>query len=195
MYMAKFPTFKMIVTDSEEDGVMNVALVDEPATEQQWQFFEKCKQLFKAEPDKRIVSGALMVADLPIYRRDEQNGEYYVTFDSDTIVKIAQKYFKQKFTSNVNLMHDPAAQVQGVYMFESFIVDSKRGINTPKGFDTLPDGSWFGSFKVDNQEIWDTFIKTGQFKGFSVEGVFRMEKEEKKQDLIKQIENILNQVK
>ncbi len=28
------------------------------------------------------------------------------------------------------------------------------------------------SFKVENQDIWDSYIKTGVFKGFSVEGMF-----------------------
>ena len=35
--------------------------------------------------EKRIVTGPAMLADLPIYRYDDIRGEYYVTFDADTI--------------------------------------------------------------------------------------------------------------
>ena len=65
--------------------------------------------------------------------------------------------------------------VDDVYMIESFIIDSKRGVNPPKGY-ALTDGSWFGSFKVDNEEVWNDFIKTGKFRGFSVEGLFNTQR-------------------
>ena len=38
-----------------------------------------------------------------------------------------------------------------------------------------PDGSWFGSFKVENDEVWDN---RNLFRGFSVEGLFGMDKTE-----------------
>ena len=47
----------------------------------------------------------------------------------------------------------------------------------PKGFEDLPDGSWFGSYKVDNEAVWND-IKAGTFKGFSVEGMFIPERSE-----------------
>ena len=126
---------------------------------------------FFADKEKRMISGALMIADLPIYRKDDM-GEYYVVFDKDQIEKIVQRFFKKGFIHNVNMMHDSERQVNGVYMVESFIIDKSRGIRTPEGYPTLTEGSWFGTFKVDNNEVWNDFIKTGVFKGFSVEGAF-----------------------
>jgi len=126
---------------------------------------------FYADKERRLISGGLMIADLPIYRKDEM-GEYYVVFDKEQIEKIAQRFFKKGYTHNVNMMHDSERQVNGVYMVESFIIDKTRGIRTPEGYPTLTEGSWFGTFKVDNNEIWNDFIKTGVFKGFSVEGAF-----------------------
>jgi len=94
----------------------------------------------------------------------------------------------------VNKMHDPNQFIDGVYMIESFIIDSKRGINAPDGLQ-LPDGSWFGSYKVDNEEVWNNFIKTGEFKGFSVEGDFRMEKlGDKPLTTIEQMIDIIKQI-
>ncbi len=168
------PLYKLIINEDDQDstGVMAVALVDNPAIEINWMAFNKNQKFKATDNEKRIISGVLMVAGQKIYRKDDQIGEYEVLFDSETIGKIVQKYFRQGNTSSVNLMHDESNKVKGVYMIESFIIDKERGINTPKGFDSLPDGSWFGSFKVDNDELWNEYIKTGVFKGFSVEGFF-----------------------
>ena len=68
-------------------------------------------------------------------------------------------------------MHDDNMQLDGLVMFESFIVDSKRGIKPMNGFEDVKDGSWFGSFYVENPQAWD-LIKQGKVKGFSVEGMF-----------------------
>jgi len=68
-------------------------------------------------------------------------------------------------------MHDAALQVDGVTMFESFITDPARGINAPAAFKDLPAGTWFGSFAVENDEVWK-MVKAGEVKGFSVEGMF-----------------------
>lgn len=154
------------------------------------------KQKFAIDDEEeRIISGPLMLADTPIYRND-QNGEYYVIFTKDTIKQIAQKFFKKGYQKNVNLMHDSGQTVSGLTMFESWISDEKRGIMGMKGFENVPDGSWFGSFKVDNDEVWQ-LIKDGKVKGFSVEGVFNYRKTGIKnvQQLWEQIKQILSQVK
>jgi len=146
------------------------------------------------DEEERIITGALMLADTPIYRNDG-NGEYYVVFTKDTIKKIAQKYFKKGYQNNVNLMHDSGQVMDGVTMFESWIVDEKRGIKPMKGFEDVNEGSWFGSFKVENEDVWN-MIKEGKVKGFSVEGIFNyskpMTKEEKMMD---DIIKILQEVK
>jgi len=126
------------------------------------------------DEDEKIISGPLMLADKPIYRNDE-NGEYYVTFSKDTIKQIAQKFFKKGYQKNVNLMHDSGMIAEGLTMFESWITDEKRGIKAMVGFEDVNDGSWFGSFKVDNDEVWQ-LIKDGKVRGFSVEGVFNYRK-------------------
>ena len=126
---------------------------------------------FKADAEKRIISGPLMVADLPIYRRDE-TGEYYGVFTAEDIYNIVKKFFRNNNTAQVNMMHDSEAMVKGVYMIESFIIDKNRGVYPPAGYN-LTEGSWFGSFKVDNDDVWENYIKSGDFKGFSVEGLFK----------------------
>lgn len=190
-----------ILSDVDSDMEVDyVALVDRPAIDKNFLAFnENNVQMSFAiqDEDEQIITGALMLADKPIYRNDE-NGEYYVVFTKDTIKQIAQKFFAKGYQSNVNLMHDSGTKLEGLTMFESWITDSKRGIMAMKGFEDVPDGSWFGSFKVNNPEVWK-MIKEGKVKGFSVEGLFSYKKadiqQSQVQDLWSQIQQILSQVK
>jgi hypothetical protein len=128
--------------------------------------------------DKHIISGPIMLADKPIYRNNSKFGEHFVTFPADTIKDIAIKFSKKGYQDKVNLMHDKSMTLDGLIMFESFIVDKERGILPMKGFEDAKDGSWFGSFYVENEQAWQ-LIKEGKVKGFSVEGFFEYPIEKK----------------
>jgi hypothetical protein len=133
---------------------------------------DKDKMSFKImNEEKRIISGPMMLADELIYRNNEKIGEHYVKFSADTIKQIAIKFAKRKYNNRVNLMHDPNQKVKGVTMFESWLVDKERGIMPMKGFEGVADGSWFASFYVENNDVWNA-VKRGEYKGFSVEGMF-----------------------
>ena len=121
--------------------------------------------------DKHIISGPLMLADELIYRNNKKFGEHYVKFSAETIKDIAIKFAKKGYQQNVNLMHSSDMKLDGFIMFESFIVDKSRGILPMEGFEEAKDGSWFGSFYVENPKAWE-LIKEGKVKGFSVEGFF-----------------------
>ena len=141
---------------------------------------------------EHIITGALMIPQQLIYRNSEQFGEHYVKFSVETIKQIAIKFSKKGYQKNVNLMHEADMQVDGVTMFESFISDSKRGIKPMEAFKDLPDGTWFGSFYVENPKVWE-LIKSGEVKGFSVEGMFDYEEpmsEDQKQ--LAELREILN---
>jgi hypothetical protein len=190
------PIYRFVVGENDEAQLDAIAFVDEPAIEMNWQAFNT-QQIdknnffkFNADTEKRIISGPLMVANLPIYRKDK-GGDYYGVFKAEDIYNLRNKFFKQGKANLVNEMHNSDKMIDGVYMIESFIIDSKRGINAPKGYQ-LTDGSWFGSYKVDNDEIWNDFIKTGEFKGFSVEGIFNaVQIDSKPLNIIEQIIEII----
>ena len=142
--------------------------------------------------DEHIISGALMVPDTLIYRNSAKMGEHYVKFSAQTIKQIAIKFSKKKYQNNVNLMHDPELAVGGVTMFESFIVDKNRGIMPMAGFEDVPDGTWFGSYYVENPKVWEN-IKNGTLKGFSVEGLFDYENQmSAEEQTLRRIYDILN---
>jgi len=176
----EIPIYKLIVTDDEKIAWTYTALVDKPATAELFVAFKEHENTdyFKfqvANEEKRIVMGALMVANLPIPRIDEKTKQQFlVVLDAENIDKALQKFFKQGNQKNVNFMHDPNQVVDGVYMYQAFIINSDLGITTPKGFNEVPDGSAFGVFKIDNDSVWAD-IKAGKYKGFSIEGMFVQE--------------------
>lgn len=203
----KLPLYKMLISDTEEgdEEVDWIALVKSPAIQRNFLAFnEDFAAKFNSYPvfnkfstlddEQRIITGALMIADMPIYRRDEQ-GEYYVVFSAEEIKKIVQRFFKKGYQKKVNLEHE--TPISGVYMYESFIINRELGVNPPKGYEDVADGSWFGTFKVDNDEIWG-MVKDGTFKGFSVEGLFKYEIAEEtitqEEVTMSKIINILNQI-
>jgi hypothetical protein len=162
------PVYSLVVNDDEGTGVDFVALVNAPAIERNFQAFNN-RVKFTANEDKRLVTGPLMIPDSMIFRRDEKFGEYYVTYTAETIKKIAEKFMQNQYISNVNTEHK--TPVKDVFMIESFITDADRGIGLPKGFEDCPEGTWFGTYKVNNEDVWNQ-VKDGTFKGFSVEGDF-----------------------
>jgi len=163
------PFYEYRLTD-EFDGLQAIALVDRPAIGVNYQAFTPQKFEVVNE-EKRIVIGAAMIPNLPIYRRDEL-GEYYAIFKKETINQLVQKFFKDQKTSNFNEMHDPLKLLKGVYLYQSFITSEDLGILPPKGFEGIADGTWFIAAKVDNDEAWKQVKEEGVLKGFSVEGTF-----------------------
>lgn len=192
------PIFMLDITDDINDDaqVDFIALVDRPAIQKNWNAFNKSQKFEIVNEERRIISGAIMLADTPIFRSDSTYGDYYVAFSKDTILKIVQKFFKKGFQSNVNLMHDSNAQFSDITLFESFISDPTRGIMPMKGFEDAPVGSWFGSMIVDNEEAW-TKVKNGEILGFSVEGLFNYKPQQvnKVESMVDEIKKILSQVK
>lgn len=162
------PAYKiMIDINDEETGLTAISLVDYPAVEKDFLLFDKQELLFRADEDKQIISGIALLADTPIYRRND-HGEFYVVFEKDTIRQLVEKYAKQGLLNVVNLQHKANTFVSGVYMIESYLIDKQRGI-CPVEFQDVKDGSWYVSYYVEDKKLWDE-IKNGDiFNGFSVE--------------------------
>jgi hypothetical protein len=148
-----------------------MGLVDRPAIERNFQAFKEHKGLFVLNEEKRILGGPAMIADMPLYRNDKQLGEYYVVFDKEAIYTIATKFAAKGYMNNLNLFHDEQQKVDDVTIFNSFIADSELGVAPMKGYEDLPDGTWFIHAKVNNDKVWQK-VKSGEIRGFSVEGLF-----------------------
>lgn len=180
----KLPFIEWLIDEEDEkSGVDVFALVDQPAITLNYQVFDKsgkAKDLVKGiplSPQKfevvgNIIAGPAMIPNLPIYRKDDQYGEYNGFFSVDTVRKIRDKFMKKKFTDNVNIMHEAGLTVEDVYMVESFIIGGPAGNLKPKNYQgDLIEGTWWVAFKVANPEVMQ-IVKDQLVKGFSVEGRF-----------------------
>jgi len=192
--MEKVEVYEIVINDHDESGVDYIALVDTPAIMKNFMAFneDKPKMQFAADKERRLIMGALMIPDLKIYRHSPERGDFYVYFTKDTIRQINYKYHRSGFERNVNIMHDSNQLADGVYLVSDFITDEEMGITDPKGFDN-PSGTWYGVMRVENDTIWNEYIKTGEFKGFSVEGLFdQVLSEETKEDkILKEIDSLI----
>ena len=197
--MEKVKLFKgkpIIFLDVDEfddnTGVEFISLVDMPATDINFLMFEKAPMKFKvADKEKRMITAPIMVADTPIFRYSDELGEYYTQFTTDAIERMMVKYMKNQNTDKVNINHDPEQIVNDVFMVESWQKTSDQDKSVELGFD-VPNGSWLGTFKVDNEQVWDEMIKTGDVVGFSLEGGFEQHFNSQILDLAKALYAVVN---
>lgn len=177
----------LTIEDDVKDasGVTAIATVDNPAIEQGYFAFGKELKTIRvtcgaqkgnfAAPigDRQILAGALMIPDMAIPRIDDKTKkEYNVKFSSKTIEQIVKKHAKLSYANNVNQMHDNTRMINDSYLYQSFIINRAMGVNPPLGQEHLPDGTWFGFIYIGDKNVWDEYIKTGIYTGFSVEGNF-----------------------
>lgn len=140
--------------NSEEEGIFSISLVDYPATQKNFVCFNEDKsfQLFSIQDDEEhIVSGVVMSANTPIYRKDEKGFEYYIVYKPETIKLMAEKMLKDNNQNQVDLMHNGEI-IGSVNLVELFIKDSTKGI-VPTYMEDVPDGSLMATYKVRDDEI------------------------------------------
>ena len=163
--------YELVIEDENIDEVFAISLVEEPAIESNFVFFDKEKVQFAALSDeKRLVMGPILIPDKQILRVDGQGKPYHVFFKPETIKKLSEMYLKKKYTDSSTLEHDK--KINGVTLVESWIKESVTKDKSALYNLNVPVGTWMGTFKIDNDEIWNDYVKTGEVKGFSIEGLF-----------------------
>ena len=176
-----------------EQGIDATALVENPAIQRNWMAFKEHKDFnFKTHnEDKRILAGALMVADFPMYRN--MNGkEFFVKFSSETIEQLADRMVLNNKLTAFNFEHDSKKELADMHIQQFFIINTELGVNTPIGFEELPNGSLFAFVKVNNEQVWNDYVKTGIVKGFSIEGNFATKEEFSEQTFLNEFQTIIN---
>jgi hypothetical protein len=176
-----------------EQGIDATALVENPAIQRNWMAFKEHKDFkFKTHnEEKRILAGALMVADFPMYRN--MNGkEFFVKFSSETIEQLADRMVLNNKLTAFNFEHDSKKELADMHIQQFFIINTELGVNTPIGFEELPNGSLFAFVKVNNEQVWNDYVKTGIVKGFSIEGNFATKEEFSEQTFLKEFQTIIN---
>lgn len=170
------PLFEALI-DSEDTGMFCISLVDAPAVESNFVAFDSDKKVSMycvADEEKRVVRGVVMRANFPIYRYSPDMGEYYIMYSAETIRIMAEKYLAESRQNNTTLHHIAGSIAEGINLVQYFIKDTAKGI-APLGFEDIEDGSLFAEYQVRDEELWHQ-IKCGTFKGFSLEGVFAIDR-------------------
>lgn len=169
--MNKLPVYELVLGDEEHgEGVHAISFVEEPAFEVDYMFFNKEKPVefkFITENDKRICVGPSMIPNQKIYRNT--NGtEFEVFFSEDTIIKCQELFFKGNHHQGTNINHTSEI-INGAVCVESWIsTDKDKDKSVALGYD-LPVGTWFTSWKIDDDVLWNKVKEGG---GFSIEGYF-----------------------
>lgn len=165
--------FFELVLDEEKllHGIDAISIVEHPAIEEDFITMSKDQKMeFKeVDQEKKILMGAAMIPDKPIYRRDGDE-EYYVFFTKDTIRRASELYLMNGKQSNATLEHQE--KISGLSLVESWIIeDPEKDKSRAYGLE-YPVGTWMVSMKVNNEDIWEEYVKSGKVKGFSIEGWF-----------------------
>ena len=167
-------TYQATYIPNKTDGVFGISLVENPAMEGLFIALSEQTEVKLAEVDKeqRILMGLVLEPNKPIYRN--QNGEEFnIVFNEDTIKELSHNFFRAGYQKNSTIEHDD--KINGVTFVESWIVeDSKNDKSNVFGF-SYPKGSWVATMKVDSDEIWNDYVKTGKVKGFSVDAMINLE--------------------
>ena len=191
---------ELIIDETDElSGVDAISVVSAPAIESEFVALKSEEvKLAEVDKEKRILMGAVLIPEKPIYRRNGED-EYYIYFSKDTVVKASQLFLKKGNQGNSTLEHSKA--IEGLTVVESWIVEDLTKDKTALYNLSVRVGTWVASVKVDNDEIWNDYVKTGKVKGFSLEGHFADQLEKKKElskeiteeeELIEKIKQILN---
>lgn len=156
------------------DGVYQISLVSDPAIGVEMLKFNKEKRFTFSNDEKKIIVSPVLIPDQKVYRRDiSGTGEGYVFVTAETIEKLQSNFFKNKFNHNSSIEHSHKID-DGVYVIESWLIeDPLNDKANALGFDNLPKGTWVVTIKIDNEDVWNNYIKTGDITGISMDALLQ----------------------
>lgn len=186
-----------LVLDEDQDmaGIEAISIVESPAIEEDFVALKADEiKLAEINKEKKILMGALLIPNKPIFRNSDDRDDYYIYFSKDTVEKASQLYLKNGNQNNSTLEHQHS--LNGLTLVESWIVEDEKFDKSRKYGMNVPVGTWMGSVKVNNDEVWNDYVKTGKVKGFSIEGYFADKMETPKDSVgLSKDQKLINQIK
>ena len=160
---------KLSIPENESEGLELISLVDVPAHLHQWHAFTVQSLTFSTDTMRRWVTGVFMIPNKPIYR-NSGGREWMAVFSADDIRKMGERFMKVSGGLGSTINHDSNRKAKA-FLVESYFTDVNRGIVAPKWAGDLPNGTWVGSYKIEDDKTWG-MVLSGEINGFSVEGMF-----------------------
>ena len=175
--------------ENEVTGIDAVSIVSAGAIESNFISLSKQEvKLAKVDDEKRILMGAALIPNKPIFRKKGEE-VFYVYFSKDTVRRAAELFFKNGNQNNATLEHSMG--IDDLTVFESWIVEDTKMDKSAKYGLEVPVGTWMISMKVENDEVWNDYVKSGKVKGFSIEGYFADKAKMKRDSTSQEMEAIL----
>lgn len=189
---------ELIINEFEEEGGIDaISIVRNPAIEENFVTLSKQAryELKTIDEEKRLLMGALLIPEKPILRfNEETQEEYQIFFSKQTVRRASELFLKKSKQSRSTLEH--AIPLEGLYLAESWIVEDSAKDKSALYDMEVPVGTWMGSVKVENDEVWNNYVKTGEVLGFSIEGYFaekvEMSANRTEEDLIDALVSLLS---
>ena len=195
---------ELIIDENDEySGIEAISVVESPAIEEEFIALKNQDKIRLAEvsKEKRLLMGAALIPEKPIYRKTGEN-EFYIYFSKETVAKASQMFLKAGNQGQATMEHTEE-KLEGMNIVESWLVeDTVHDKSRKYGLD-MPIGTWMVSMKVDNDDIWNNYVKENKIKGFSIEGYFadKLNKPQDKQkdnynkedELLKEIIDVLKE--
>jgi hypothetical protein len=158
--------------NSEVKGVYGISLVSNPAMEENFLAFSKQEKDIKfttVDSEKRILLGLVLEPNKLVPRYDPVTKEMYnVYFSTETIKEVAYNFQKNGYQSNSTIEHS-GNKLEGVSFVETWTVENpKMDKSVNFGFE-YPKGTWVAMMRVDSDDVWENYVKTGLVKGFSID--------------------------
>tara|TARA_R110000822_G_scaffold48866_1_gene128469 strand:+ start:95 stop:673 length:579 start_codon:yes stop_codon:yes gene_type:complete len=184
---------ELILDDDDAIGVEAISVVKNPAIESDFiTLSNEQVKLAEVNKEKRLLMGAILIPEKAIPRNGEGDELYHIFFSKDTVLKASQMYLQNGNQSNSTLEHKN--KIKGITLVESWIVEDKEKDKTALYGIKVPLGTWMGSFKCDNDEVYN-MAKEGIIKGFSIEGYFADKIENKSKSELSLKEKTINELK
>ena len=173
-----------LILDEDSEGLTGieaVSIVEMPAIESDFvTLSEQEIKLAKIDDEKRLLMGAALIPNKPIFRKNGDN-IFYVYFSQKTVRRASELFFQNSMQNNATLEHE--MEINNLTVVESWIVEDTEMDKSKKYGLNVPNGTWMISMKVENDEVWNDYVKTGKVKGFSIEGFFADKAQVRNEDL------------
>ena len=189
---------ELVIDENEElSGIEAISVVESPAIEEDFIALKDQEQIRLAEvsKEKRLLMGAALIPEKPIYRKSGDH-EFYIYFSKDTVAKASQMFLKAGNQGQATLEHTEE-KLSGMTIVESWLVEDDVHDKSRKYGLDMPIGTWMVAMKVDNDDIWNNYVKEGKVKGFSIEGYFADKlnrPQDKQQDQLSEDDKLLNEI-
>ena len=162
-----------LILDEDSEGLTGieaVSIVEMPAIESDFvTLSEQEIKLAKIDDEKHLLMGAALIPNKPIFRKNGEN-TFYVYFSEKTVRRASELFFQNSMQNNATLEHE--MEINNLTVVESWIVEDTEMDKSKKYGLSVPKGTWMISMKVENEDVWNDYVKTGKVKGFSIEGYF-----------------------